>query len=70
MADSPALIQSGSLSDCSCSNSAHVPPQKQWIHLDNLKRPPKGKILDSGGGGSVGETVSVHMLMNIGTAVY
>lgn len=29
---------------------------------------PKRKIWDSGGGGSVGETVSLHMPMNIGTA--
>lgn len=35
--------------------------------MDNLKLLPKRKIWDSGGGRSVGETVSVHVLLNIGT---
>lgn len=34
----------------------------------HLKLLPKRKILDSGSGESAGETVSVHMPMNIGTA--
>lgn len=36
--------------------------------MDNLKLLPNRKIWDSGGGGSVGDTANVHMLMNIGTA--
>lgn len=36
--------------------------------MDNLRLLPKGKIWDSGGRGSVGETMSEWMLTNIATA--